>query len=145
MTSKASKTTEIDGVRIQCQQTNPFCFEVNQANASPQHAKVLVGPYNFYLDHEVILVRPFRIWAIYVFTLEEVFFLFFQPSPRFLRSFEPVASSVFIISHCVPLLNVSKLIGITVFDEKTVFRSFFDLLKRFCGQIVFHIKQKPPL
>lgn len=44
MTSKASKTTEIDGVRIQCQQTNPFCFEVNQANASPQHAKELVGP-----------------------------------------------------------------------------------------------------
>ena len=44
MTSKASKTTEIDGVRIQCQQTNPFFFEVNQANASPQHAKVLVGP-----------------------------------------------------------------------------------------------------
>lgn len=101
--------------------------------------------YNFHLDHEVILVRSFRIWAIYVFTLEEVFFLFFQPSPRFLRSFEPGASSVLVISHCVPLLNVSKLIGITVFDEKTVFLSFFDLLKRLCGQIVFHIKQKPPL
>ena len=101
--------------------------------------------YNFYLVHKVILVRSFPIWVIYVFTLEEVFFLFFQPSPRFLRSFEPGASSVLVISHCVPLLNVSKLMGITVFDEKTVFLSFFDLLKRLCGQIVFHIKQKPPL
>ena len=81
--------------------------------------------YNFYLDHEVILVRSFPIWAIYVFTLEEVFFLFFQPSPRFLRSFEPGASSVLVISHCVPLLNVSKLMGITVFDEKNCFSQFF--------------------
>ena len=51
---------------------------------------------------------------------------------------------VFMIGHCVPSLDVSKLIDMTVFDGETVSHSFFNLLKRLCRQIFVHIMQKLP-
>ena len=54
-----------------------------------------------------------------------VFFLFFKPSPSFWQSFEPDASSVLIISHCVPSFVVPNVLGIDLSDEKTVSYSFF--------------------
>ena len=99
---------------------------------------------NFYLDYEVIRERPLRVWVMYAFTLEAVFFPFFQRSPRFLQSLESGASSVLLISHCFPRLDFSKLIGITVFDGETVPPSFSIFRNAFCCQIFVHISQKPP-
>jgi len=79
MTSKASKTTYVSSANKQTLFVSKSIRQTPRTNMQ----RSLWVLYNFYLDHEVILVRPFRIWAIYVFTLEEVFFLFFQPSPRF--------------------------------------------------------------
>ena len=59
---------------------------------------------NFYIDYEVIRERPLRVWVMYAFTLEAVFFPFFQRSPRFLQSLESGASSVLLISHCFTFL-----------------------------------------
>ena len=80
---------------------------------------------DFHLYHEVPLETPFCARVLYAFGLEAVFFLFLQPMPCFRHSFEPGASLVLIIGHCVPRLNVPRLIGIAVFDDKTVSRSFF--------------------
>ena len=100
---------------------------------------------DFHLYHEVPLETPFCARVLYAFGLEAVFFLFLQPMPCFRHSFEPGASLVLIIGHCVPRLNVPRLIGIAVFDDKTVSRSFFFyLLERLCGQIFVHITKKAP-
>ena len=100
---------------------------------------------DFHLYHEVPLETPFCARVLYAFGLEAVFFLFLQPMPCFRHSFEPGASLVLIIGHCVPRLSVPRLIGIAVFDDKTVSRSFFFyLLERLCGQIFVHITKKAP-
>ena len=92
----------------------------------------------FFLDHEVILERPFRVWAIYVFTLPAYFLLLFQPLSRFRHLVKPRALVVFITGHRIHRLDVSKLIGITVFEGETVSHSLFrspetPLLSKFCS------------
>ena len=101
---------------------------------------------NFYLDHEIIFESLFRVGAIYIFTLAAGFF-FALPTIVSLPTFsvvKPGASAVLIIGHCVSSLDVSKLIGITLFDGETVSHSFLDRLKHLCCQISVHIMQKPP-
>ena len=61
---------------------------------------------DFHLYHEMLLKPSFPVGAISVFALDAVFFLFLQPSPRFWQLVEPGASSVLIIGHCVPPLDV---------------------------------------
>ena len=55
---------------------------------------------------------------------------FSQRLPRLWHSFEPGASSVLLIGHCVPGLHVPKLIGIAVFNDKTVSQKFFFSISR---------------
>lgn len=55
--------------------TSFFHFEANRANVQ-RSLRVFD---NIYLIHEVILKSSFCVRAIYVFTLEAVFFLLFQP------------------------------------------------------------------
>ena len=81
---------------------------------------------NFHLNQRVRLKNPFLSWALYVFALEAVFFLFFQQQSRFRHSFKPGSSFVLKIGHCFLRFNVPKLRGIAVFDHKTVSHSLFD-------------------
>ena len=95
----------IVGVRVQRQHSFLVSKPIGQTIPPPRFnmQRSLRVLDNFYLDYEVILERPFRVWAMYFFTLEAVFLPFFQRSPRFCQSFESGASSVLIISHCVPV------------------------------------------
>lgn len=98
---------------------------------------------NFYLDNEIIFESPFRVGAPMFTPWRRVSSLLVQPLFRFRLFLKPGASAVWIIGHCVSSLDVSKLIGITLFDGETVSHSFLDRMKRLCCQISVYTMQKP--
>ena len=144
MNCNASENTKLVGVLIKRQQT-PFVSKPIWQSPRSNMQRSLQVLDNFHLNQKVRLKNPFRSWALYVFTLEAVFFLFFQQQSRFRHSFKPGSSFVLKIGHCFLRFNVPKLIGIAVFDHKTVSHSLFDSANHLWSQIVVYIFEKKPL
>ena len=143
MNRNAYENTKHVGVLIKRQQTPFVSKPIWQSPRSNMQSSLQVLD-NFHLNHKVRLKNPFRVWTLYVFALEAVFFLFFQPQSRFRHSFKPGASFVLKIGHCFLRYNVPKLIGIAVFDHETVSHSFFDSANHLWSQIVVYIFEKTP-
>ena len=73
-----------------------------------------------------------------------VFFLFFQPLSCLRHSLKPGASFVLKLGQCISRLDVPKLIGVTVFDHKTVSHAFLDSTNHLWSQIFVYILEKTP-
>ena len=134
----ASENTKLVGARINKDQQIFFVSKPIWQAPRPDMQRCWRVLDNFHLNIKVLLKAPFRVWTLYFFALQTVFFLFFQPLSRLLYSFKPGASFVLIIGHCFLRFDVPKVICITVFDQKTVSHSFFDSVNHFWSQIVVY-------
>ena len=144
MNRNASENTKLVGVLIKRQQT-PFVWKPIWQSPRSNMQRSLQVLDNFHLNQKVRLKNPFLSWALYVFALEAVFFLFSQQQSRSRHSFKPGSSFVLKIGHCFLRFNVPKLRGIAVFDHKTVSHSLFDSANHLWSQIVVCIFEKKPL
>ena len=93
MNRNASENTKPVGVHIKRQQI-PFVSEPFWQSPLSSMQRSLQVLDNFHLNQKVRLKNPFCVWALYVFALEAVFFLFFQPQSRLRHSFKAGASFV---------------------------------------------------
>ena len=134
MNRNASENTKLVGVLIKRQQT-PFVSKPIWQSPRSNMQRSLQVLDNFHLNQKVRVKNPFRSWALYVFALEAVFFLFFQQQSRFRHSFKPGASFLK-IGHCFLRFNVPKLIGMAVSH------SLFDSANHLWSQIVDYIFEK---
>ena len=125
MNSKTSKNTEIVGVRIQHRQTLFVSRPIGQTCKGAWGSSIIfISSTRWSSKAHFVLGRsmfsPLRRFSSCSFNQ--------SGDPRFVK---PGASEAFfIIGHCVPRLDASKLIDIIVFDGKTVSLSFLHLLKR---------------
>lgn len=141
MNCKVTKNTNFIGPSIQ----TFFVLNPIRQTPHPNMQRSLRIPNNFYFNHKSLLKRPFHVGVINVFILVAFFFFLFQPFFCFRHFIKPRAFEVLIPGHCFPSFNISKVIGITVFDNKTTPHSFLNLLRSFLFTLVKNRNFIPPL
>ena len=123
MNCKVTKNTNFIGASIQ----TFFVLKPIRQTPHPNMQRSLRILNNFYFHHKSLLRRPFHGGVIAFFILVAFFFFLFRPFFFFRHFVKPRAFEVLIPGHCFPSFNISKVIGITVFDNKTTLHRFLNL------------------